>query len=47
MQDNIFELLKSYSKEQLRELMSSRGIIFKDFKYHCRSYKPIKSYKKI
>lgn len=35
MQDNIFELLKSYSKEQLRELMSSRGIIFKDFKYHC------------
>ena len=35
MQDNIFELLKTYSKDQLRELMSSRGIIFKDFKYHC------------
>lgn len=35
MQDNIFELLKSYSKEQLRDLMSSRGIIFKEYKYHC------------
>ena len=35
MQDNIFELLKTYSKEQLRDLMSSRGIIFKEYKYHC------------
>lgn len=35
MQDNIFELLKTYSKDQLRDLMSSRGIIFKEYKYHC------------
>ena len=35
MQDNIFELLRAFSKEQLRDLMSSRGIIFKEYKYHC------------